>query len=691
MANFAINGGIFIFSMLLFGLYQVDNALAVTYDVTINNDHSFSPSALTIGAGDTVRWTVAAGASNFYQVSSDTHLTHYGYPDPSCPTANCWDSSILFNGGSTIYSFTFMIAGTWRYHDHQNPSQASGVPGTATITVTDTRAPATVTNLGGSAATDNAITLTWTSPGDDAGNYVNWGTPAVYDIRYATSAITSSNWSTATQVSGEPAPGAAGAVESMTITGLSTGTAYYFAIKARDEVPNESSLSNVVNLTTTSPGRQRFDVVSPVKITDLLITKVTKNSVELIWTSPIDEGSDRVASYDMRYATEAVTLRNWPFINKAEGEPIPKAPGKTETMIVSSLSASTTYYFSINSIDEGSNVSEFSNVVSALTLSAAILAEPPVEKEEKIILPSPQQPLKEKEEAQLSKEPKEPKAAEIKEGDLIKAPSDNAVYIVKNGKKLWIPTVEAFNASRYVWQDIKELAAARLDSIPAAKLMRIDGRPEVYEMVTRGKRHIPSAEAFVREGHRWEDILVVPAPHGENFLDVKLMRARGSEKIYIAENGVKRHIPNAETFNTYGYRWEDVFETREIILENYKDARLVQSTEDFKVFLTVWINDLERSLHSSSPLLASLYSVNVRIYLEGWIVELKSKLSDLSNENSLFYGQVSSASKQGDIELCLEAKRMNAGTGGLELCLNTRYYGGGRLETIFNVMEEKLL
>jgi hypothetical protein len=38
----------------------------------------------------------------------------------------------------------------------------------------------------------------------------------------------------------------------MTVSGLSSGTTYYFAIKTSDEVPNESLISNVVNNTTTS-------------------------------------------------------------------------------------------------------------------------------------------------------------------------------------------------------------------------------------------------------------------------------------------------------------------------------------------------------------------------------------------------------------------------------------------------------
>jgi hypothetical protein len=39
----------------------------------------------------------------------------------------------------------------------------------------------------------------------------------------------------------------AGTGETLTISGLTAGTTYYFAMKTSDEVPNESGLSNVTN------------------------------------------------------------------------------------------------------------------------------------------------------------------------------------------------------------------------------------------------------------------------------------------------------------------------------------------------------------------------------------------------------------------------------------------------------------
>ncbi|MDD5043774.1 MAG: dockerin type I domain-containing protein, partial [Patescibacteria group bacterium] len=54
------------------------------------------------------------------------------------------------------------------------------------------------------------------------------------------------------QVSGEPTPQIAGTAQSLTISGLTAGTTYYFAIKTSDEVLNESLLSNVVSAATAA-------------------------------------------------------------------------------------------------------------------------------------------------------------------------------------------------------------------------------------------------------------------------------------------------------------------------------------------------------------------------------------------------------------------------------------------------------
>jgi len=112
----------------------------------------------------------------------------------------------------------------------------------------DTTAPAAVGDLVvlEDQTTLTSVTLSWTAPGDDG----NTGTAEAYDLRYTTRTAGRIDWEGATQVGGEPNPGAAGTQESFTVNGLNPVTEYSFALKTADEVPNWSAMSNTAIDTT---------------------------------------------------------------------------------------------------------------------------------------------------------------------------------------------------------------------------------------------------------------------------------------------------------------------------------------------------------------------------------------------------------------------------------------------------------
>lgn len=212
--------------------------------------------------------------------------------------------------------------------------------------------------LKASAASTNSVTLTWTAPGDDGSS----GTASQYDIRYAASPITDLTWNSAIQVSGEPVPQPGGSVESFTVEGLEAGTQYYFAIRAADEVPNWSVLSNVVVFTTDPETDPPSDIVNLVSIGS------TSTSVTLNWTAPGDDGTvGSATTYDLRYATSAAILQNWDGATPVSGEPTPAVAGSSEEFTVTGLDPGTMYYFAIKTADEVPNWSGISNVVSAET------------------------------------------------------------------------------------------------------------------------------------------------------------------------------------------------------------------------------------------------------------------------------------------------------------------------------------
>lgn len=115
--------------------------------------------------------------------------------------------------------------------------------------ITDTSAPSAISDLAVSAIGVNSATLTWTAPGNDGGS----GRAASYDVRYSTTNISNdAEFDAAVKVEKVPSPQTSGSTEILEIFGLNPSTTYYFAVKASDEAPNTSGLSNVVSDVTLS-------------------------------------------------------------------------------------------------------------------------------------------------------------------------------------------------------------------------------------------------------------------------------------------------------------------------------------------------------------------------------------------------------------------------------------------------------
>lgn len=98
------------------------------------------------------------------------------------------------------------------------------------------------------------VVLEWVAPGDDS----TFGRAAEYDLRYSWKPRFPGGFNEATRWLSAPAPGPAGSIERVTITGLDEGRLYYFALKTRDSHNNWSACSNIASAYAT------LDAASPV-------------------------------------------------------------------------------------------------------------------------------------------------------------------------------------------------------------------------------------------------------------------------------------------------------------------------------------------------------------------------------------------------------------------------------------------
>ncbi len=186
------------------------------------------------------------------------------------PAASGTSQTVIVTGLQPTTTYYFAIK---TGDEVPNWANVSNVVSKTTTVAPDVLRPATLA-ISSTASTDTSVTLSWVATGDDSLT----GTGTAYDVRYSTSPINSTNWASATQATGEPAPTAAGTGQTFKVNGLSRQTQYYFAAKLADEAGNVSALSNVLNVTTP-------DTKAPAAITDLVVGYLGLDLSPVAWMS----------------------------------------------------------------------------------------------------------------------------------------------------------------------------------------------------------------------------------------------------------------------------------------------------------------------------------------------------------------------------------------------------------------------
>lgn len=106
---------------------ETDNGAAVAISRVWNigiTDGGFSPTELKIRKGDTVIWTNKNNKSSW--PASAMHPTHGVYPEKGGCISSTFDACKGLDLGET-FKFVFNQVGSWKYHDHLNPTYTGGI------------------------------------------------------------------------------------------------------------------------------------------------------------------------------------------------------------------------------------------------------------------------------------------------------------------------------------------------------------------------------------------------------------------------------------------------------------------------------------------------------------------------------------------------------------------------------------
>lgn len=167
--------------------------------------------------------------------------------------------------------------------------------------------------------------------------------------------------------------------------------------------------------------------------------------------------------------------------------------------------------------------------------------------------------------------------APFPEGAVIRLKGKPQTYVIQGGRKCYIPDPDTFQAMGYRWDQVVEVDQATLDSILTGIPIRSVKPP--FQYIPPGQQPPigptypsgPSPPIQPQPPHpppsTWppppHGSSIIPPPTGTTkfqstfFPDGTLIKGSGPD-IYLIENGVRRLIPDMETFNTLGFNWGSV-------------------------------------------------------------------------------------------------------------------------------------
>ena len=172
----------------------------------------------------------------------------------------------------------------------------------------------------------------------------------------------------------------------------------------------------------------------------------------------------------------------------------------------------------------------------------------------------------------------------LHEGDLLCSTSNSRIYYVQSNQRRYIVNTEVFNACKYNWDKVKDVAESTITSMTATSditlancvyngdLLHDTSTDKIYVMESGKKRWIVGTVDFNACKYSWDKVkdfssgTLSAIPNGSNKVctqpttNGQLIRSEASDPIYVYYNGQKRYIATVDLFNACKYNWGAVKE-----------------------------------------------------------------------------------------------------------------------------------
>lgn len=243
-----------------------------------------------------------------------------------------------------------------------NPGNNSGaIP--VRVAPTDIYPPVPVNDLSAVSGAVGQALVQWTAPDESHGMSPKPNVPVVsYQLRIATFSVldlggNTTSWFNAATALPSPTvqlPGNSQAV----LTALEPGTTYFLALKSVDDSGNVSDVDSNTRGLASQP---EVHVKGIAGVTDLTATPgALTGEVNLAWTAPRRLGQFDPTVYEIRASSVGQIDNPAQFdaalpLSAFSASPNPSAgsPGNLQTMTVTGLVPSATYYFAVRAVDAG--------------------------------------------------------------------------------------------------------------------------------------------------------------------------------------------------------------------------------------------------------------------------------------------------------------------------------------------------